>query len=122
MHNKSGWPCDDGSSSGRRGSNRRLDRGLWWLFGGSGSPGFGFGSAFQLAADFVGHINGNRTGVCFLFGYAKAGQKVDDGLGFDLEFTRQFVNSDLSWVTHASLRIFLFLLSLRMFFRRLNRR
>ena len=75
----------------------------------------GFGSALQLTANLVGDIDRDRTGVGLLFGHTKTGQEVDDGLRFDLELTGQFVNTDLSWVTHASLRILLFLLSLRRF-------
>jgi len=50
--------------------------------------------------------------VRLLFSYTKARQEVDDGLGLDLELAGQFVNTDLRWVTHASLRILLFLLRL----------
>jgi hypothetical protein len=36
------------------------------------------------------------------FRYAVPGQKVNDGLGLDLEFAGQFVDSDLICVSHAS--------------------
>ncbi len=55
--------------------------------------------------------------MCFLFGDAEAGQQVNDCFRLDLEFAGQFVDSDLGWITHASLRIFLFLLILRSFLR-----
>jgi hypothetical protein len=47
-------------------------------------------------------IGGNRTGVGFLFGNAKTGQKVNDGLRLDLEFARELINADLICVAHAS--------------------
>jgi len=107
-----------GRRSGRSGS-RRLECGFRRLHVGSGRGrrGLGFSSALQLATDFVGHVNGDGTGVGLLFGYTKAGQEVDDGLGLDLELAGQFVNTDLRWVTHASLRILLFLLRRGIFIR-----
>jgi len=48
--------------------------------------------------------------MCFLFGYAKPGQEVNDGFGLDLELTGEFIDAYLRCVTHASLRTFLFLL------------
>jgi hypothetical protein len=122
--------CGDGRSSGLgcsgRGSSRHsssrwaFDLGFGRLF--RCSSKLELRNALQLAPNFVGHVDGNRAGVGFLFAYAKTGQKVDDGLGFDLELARQFVNSDLRWIAHASLRIFLFLLSLGTFFRRFSGR
>jgi hypothetical protein len=117
-----GLGCYGRGSARHRSARWALDLGLWRLFRRSGSRRLGFQNTLELAPDFVGHVNGNRAGVGFLFGYAKTGQKVDDGLGFDLELARQFVNSDLRWIAHASLRIFLFLLSLRTFFRRFSGR
>jgi hypothetical protein len=48
--------------------------------------------------------------MCFLFGYAKTSQEVNDGFGLDLELTGEFIDADLGCVTHASLRALLFLL------------
>lgn len=53
-----------------------------------------------------------------LLGDAILGQKVDDGLGLDLELAGEFVDSDLIRVTHAALRFrFFFALLLFGFFR-----
>ncbi len=38
----------------------------------------------------------------FLFRYAVPGQEVNDGLGLDLEFAGQLVDSDLICVGHES--------------------
>jgi hypothetical protein len=69
-----------------------------------------FRSALQLAADFFRYVDGYRAGMGLLFGNTKAGQKINNGLGLDLELTSQFVYADLRSVSHASLRILLFLL------------
>ena len=61
-----------------------------------------FLGTLQLASHLVGDVERNGTGVRFLLGYAKAREKVNDGLGLDLEFTGEFVNSDLGGVTHTS--------------------
>jgi hypothetical protein len=37
----------------------------------------------------------------FLFGDTKSGQKVNNGFRFDLQFARQFVDSDLIRVAHV---------------------
>jgi len=52
------------------------------------------------AAHFFSNINRDRTGVSFLLGDTEAGQKVNDGLGFDLELAGQLVNSNLISVGH----------------------
>jgi hypothetical protein len=116
----SGLACSGPGSPRHRSSRWTLDLGLGRLL--RCRSQLGLRNALQLAAHFVGYVNRNRAGVGFLFAYAKTGQKVDDGLGFDLELARQFVNSDLRWIAHASLRVFLFLLSLGTFFRRFSGR
>jgi len=63
-----------------------------------------------MMADLFGGFDGDRTGMRFLFGYAKPRKKVNDGFGLDLEFAGEFINTDLRCVTHTSLRAFLFLL------------
>ena len=50
-----------------------------------------------------------------LFGHTQARQKIDDRLRLDLELASQFVNSDLRCVSHASLRVLLFLLTFQIF-------
>ena len=52
--------------------------------------------------DLFRHIGGNRTGMRFLFGNAKTGQKVNDGFRLDLEFARELIDADLICVAHAS--------------------
>ena len=37
----------------------------------------------------------------FLFGEAEAGQEINDGFGLNLEFSGQFVNPDLVYISHA---------------------
>lgn len=114
------FSCDGGRGRHScRSGRRRLDRGFRWLHVGSsrGRRGFGFGSALQLATDFVGHVHRDGAGVGLLLRYTKAWQEVDNGLGLDLEFAGQFVNTDLRCVTHASLRILLFLLRRGIFIR-----
>jgi hypothetical protein len=64
--------------------------------------GFGIRHALQVMLNLFRHIGGNRTGVRFLFGNAKTGQKVNDGFRLDLEFAREFINADLICVAHAS--------------------
>jgi hypothetical protein len=87
-----------------RGGSRSCRPQRGWLGGlGRGRRrGRRFLGTLKLAADFVGDLERNGTGVRFLLGYAKAGQKIDDGLGFDLELAGQFVNSDLGGITHTS--------------------
>lgn len=70
------------------------------------------GNTFQMAADLFGDIDRNRTGVRLFLCYAKTLQKVNDRFCLDLQLSGQLVNSDLGWVTHTSLRTFLFLLTL----------
>lgn len=105
------------------GRHRWLRRRFCGFFGGCYRGDFRFGDALQLAANFFGDLHRNGTGMRFFLGNAKAGQKIDDGLSLDLEFTGQFVDADLGCVTHASLRTFLFLLALGEFlFRGFSRR
>jgi hypothetical protein len=53
--------------------------------------------------------------VRLLFGHTQAGQKINDRLRLDLELASQFVNSDLRCVSHASLRVLLFLMTFQIF-------
>jgi len=55
----------------------------------------------QLAAHLFGNVNVNRARVRLLFGDAEAGQKVENGLRFDLEFAGQFVDPDLRVLGHS---------------------
>jgi hypothetical protein len=66
------------------------------------SRGFGIRHALQVMLDLFRHIGGNRTGMRFLFGNAKTGQKVNDGFRLDLEFARELIDADLICVAHAS--------------------
>lgn len=67
----------------------------------------------EMSANFFGDIYGNGAGMGFLFGYAKPSQQIDNGFRFNLEFAGEFVDTYLGCVTHATLGIFLFLLSFR---------
>jgi hypothetical protein len=55
-----------------------------------------------MILNFFRYIGRNRTGVRFLFGNAKTGQKVNDGFRLDLEFARELIDADLICVAHAS--------------------
>jgi hypothetical protein len=55
-----------------------------------------------MLLNLFGYIGRNRTGVRFLFGNAKTGQKVNDGFRLDLEFARELIDADLICVAHAS--------------------
>jgi hypothetical protein len=68
-----------------------------------------------MVADLFGDFNRNRTGVSLFLGDAKAWQKVNDRFCLDLQFPGKLINSDLGCVSHASLRTFLFLLTLGRF-------
>ena len=63
-----------------------------------------------MVPDLFRNFDGDRTGVCFLFRYAKSRKKVNDGFSLDLEFAGELIDTDLGCVTHASLGTFLFLL------------
>ena len=100
------------------GNRRRLHRRLCRLLYFHGDGRFWLRGALQLAANLFRDVNWDGTGVSLLLGYAKTRQKVNDCFRFDLELSGQFINSDLGCVTHASLRTFLFLLTLGSFFLR----
>lgn len=85
---------------------------LWRGFGGFCGR-FRFSSTLQDVADFLCGFQRNRARVSFLLGDTKAGQKVNDCFCLDLQLAGQLVDSDLRRVTHARLRTFLFLLTLR---------
>jgi hypothetical protein len=78
------------------------------LRGGFFRRSFGFGGGFrvggplQMTLHLFSDIGRDRTRVRFLFGYAKARQKVNDGFRLDLQLARQLVDADLGCVTHAS--------------------
>jgi hypothetical protein len=60
-----------------------------------------FGLPLDGAAHFFSDVHRDRTRVSFLFRYAEAGQKVNDGLGLDFELAGQLVDSYLIGVGHA---------------------
>jgi hypothetical protein len=65
---------------------------------------FGFGLPSDLFTDLLGYIGRNRTRVRLFFRDAILGQKVNDGLGLDLEFAGQLVDSYLIYVAHSPLK------------------
>jgi hypothetical protein len=70
-------------------------------------PGFLFrrcfrvGNALQVLANFLRNIFRNRARVGLFFGDAVARQKVDDGLGLDLQLARQLIDAYLICFRHA---------------------
>jgi hypothetical protein len=66
------------------------------LLGGS----FGGGEILEMLADQYRVLDVDGAGVRLLFGDANLGQIVDQHLGLDFKFTRQFVNSDLVGFRH----------------------
>jgi len=71
-----------------------------------------FGSLFfrQLVKmcpdrDRRGHVDGARVSLLFLD--SRFGQKINDGLGLDLQLAGKLINSDLFDVTHSCARLFL---------------
>ena len=79
---------------------RRLLR-LFFRFGRCFCLGLGFGSAQNFLANFFRDVGRNGARMRLFFRYAIPGQKVNDGLGFDLEFAGQLVDSNLICVAHA---------------------
>jgi hypothetical protein len=71
-------------------------------FGSGFGLGFGFGLSQQILADFFCDVYRNRARVRLLFRDAVPWQEVNNGLGLDLQFAGQLVNSDLVCVSHAS--------------------
>ena len=69
--------------------------GLRFGLGGGLCGGFGFGATFNFLTNFYRDVFRNGTRVSLLFRDAIAGQKVDDGLGFDFQLAGQLVNTDL---------------------------
>ena len=63
--------------------------------------GFFFRGAQNLFANLLRYIRGYGARVCLFLGNAVPGQKINNGLGLDLEFAGQFVNPDLICVGHA---------------------
>ena len=97
-------------------SRRSMGRSMNWsrwldrLRLGSLLDGFRFSGALQDVSNFFGDVDGDRAGVGFLFGNTKAGQKVDDGFGLDLQLAGELVDANLGRVSHTSLGTLLFLL------------
>ena len=95
-----------GGSGSNRSRNGRTPHGSFrsrFFCGALGfGSGLGVGDTLQMALHLFGDISGNRTGVGFLFGDTKTGQKVNDGFGLDLQLASQLVNADLGCVAHAS--------------------
>jgi len=70
-------------------------------FGGRFGLRFGFGNSPNFLSHLVRDVLGNGARVRLFLGDAKAGQKVNDGFGLDLQFTGQFIDSDLIRLAHA---------------------
>ena len=68
--------------------------------------GFGgclsIGDILQMMTNFFSNFDGDRAGMCFFLGYAETRQKVNNGFGLHLEFTGEFINTDLGCVTHTA--------------------
>jgi len=56
-----------------------------------------------MLAGQLGVFDIDRTRVCLFLRDADLGQIVDQHLGLDFQFSRQFVNSDLICVCHQPL-------------------
>jgi hypothetical protein len=78
----------------------RLRRGL--------SRSLGVGNSLEVLADLFRNIGRDGTRVRLLFADTIPRQEVNDGLGLDLEFAGQLVDSDLVYVSHACLGLGLF--------------
>jgi hypothetical protein len=72
-------------------------------------------AALEDVPNLLRNVHRDGAGVRLLFGHTQARQKIDDRLRLDLELASQFVNSDLRCVSHASLRVLLFLLTFEIF-------
>jgi hypothetical protein len=59
---------------------------LFLCFGSRFRLSFGFCDSLNLLSYFIGDVDGNRARVRLFFGNTKAGQKVNDGFGLDLQF------------------------------------
>ena len=103
---RSGCRCSSRLCGDGRRSRSPLTSGSCGSFLGSlfsRSVRFGRSVSFGLdgAAHFFSDVHRDGTRVSFLFRYAEAGQKVNDGLGLDFEFAGQLVDSYLIGVGHA---------------------
>ena len=67
---------------------------------------FGFRDPLNRFANFFRDIDRNRARMRFLFRDAESGQKINDGLGLDLQLAGQLVDSDLICVGHSSFGLF----------------
>jgi hypothetical protein len=88
----------------RRSHPRGFRRGILCFFLRFGSRfrlRFLFGGSLDFFAHLLRDIGRNRARVRLLFRDAIAGQQVNNGFGLDLEFSGQFVDSDLIYVGHA---------------------
>ncbi len=65
-----------------------------------------FGLSQKIFANFLRDVFGDRARVRLLFRDAIARQKINDRLGFDLEFAGQFVDAYLVCFAHACCRPF----------------
>jgi len=62
---------------------------------------FGVRNALNGFAHLLCHVYRNRARVRLLFGDPESREKVNDGLGLDLQLAGQLVDSDLIRVAHA---------------------
>jgi len=92
--------CRRRSRSHPRGFRSRFLR-FFFSFGSRFRLRFLFGGPLNLFAHFLSDVRGDRARVRLLFRYAVSRQQVNDGLGLNLEFAGQFVDSDLIYVGHA---------------------
>ena len=90
---RSGW-------SHPRGLRRGLLR-IFFRFGSRFRLRFGLGGSLKVLAHFFSDVHRDRARVRLFFSDAVPSQQIDDGLGLDLEFAGQFVDSDLICVAHA---------------------
>ena len=68
--------------------------------------GFGgclsIGDILQMMTNFFSNFDGDRAGMSFFLGYAETRQKVNNRFGLHLEFTGEFIDTDLGCVTHTA--------------------
>ncbi len=83
------------SRSRRSSGGCRRARGLFCGSLGSFGSGLRSGEILEMLAHEHGVLDVDRARVRLLFGDADLGQVVDQHLGFDLEFPREFVDPDL---------------------------
>jgi len=102
-----GWGSRASLRSSRRWGwldTRRLRRGLLRFLLRLGSRfclSFGLCNPLNFLSYLLRNVSGDRTGVRLLLCDAETRQKVNDRFGLDLQFTGQFVDSNLIHVAHA---------------------